>query len=160
MAYALRHVDREAAQEIVAETFLVAWRRFADVPAEPLPWLLVVARNTIANQRRSDDRRARLQAEVERLHHLAEPAPAADMTALQRAEVLTALAGLTPTQREALLLVAWDGLEPAEAARVAGCGLAAFHVRLFRARRRLRAQAGPAHTVSAELTSEITRGTR
>ena len=78
MAYALRHVDYDVAQEIVAETFLVAWRRLADVPGEPLPWLLVVARHTIANHRRSGDRRARLQAEVERLHNLAEPAPAGD----------------------------------------------------------------------------------
>ena len=37
-----------------------------------------------------------------------------------------------------MLLVAWDGLSPAAAARVAGCSLSAFHVRLFRARRRLR----------------------
>ncbi|GAA4588391.1 RNA polymerase sigma-70 factor (ECF subfamily) [Actinoplanes octamycinicus] len=155
LAYALRHVDRDVAQDIVADTFLVAWRRFADLPAEPLPWLLVVARKTIANHRRSDDRRARLRAEVERLRHLAEPAPAADLAAVERAEVLAALARLTPREREALLLVAWDGLEPADAARVAGCGRAAFHVRLFRARRKL----ADRHVPEGRPITEIVEGT-
>jgi RNA polymerase sigma factor (sigma-70 family) len=159
LAYALRRVGPDRAQDVVAETFLVAWRRLADVPLKPLPWLLVVARNTIANQRRSSDRRARLQAEVERLHHLAEPAPAAEVAAVQRAEVLAALAELTPVEREALLLVAWDGLEPADAARVAGCGLPAFHVRLFRARRRLRAAPGRAEAAPAERSGHCAKET-
>jgi len=47
LAYALRHVDPDSAQDALSETFLVAWRRLSDVPANPLPWLLVVARNTI-----------------------------------------------------------------------------------------------------------------
>ena len=45
------------ADDIVAETYLVAWRRLHDVPADdPLPWLLVVARNLLLNQRRGDRR--------------------------------------------------------------------------------------------------------
>ncbi len=139
MAYALRHVEPSEAEEVVAETFLVAWRRYAEVPPQPLPWLLVVARNTIANLRRSGRRRAALRDRMRDLERLAEPAPAAEVSALQRADVLAALAVLSAAEREALLLVAWDGLAPAEAARVAGCTTAAFHVRLFRARRRLRA---------------------
>ncbi len=143
MAYALRHVDPDIAQEVLSETFLVAWRRLADVPGQPLPWLLVVARNTIANHRRSGYRRAALQKELERLERIAEPASAAEVTAVQRAEVLAVLATLSPAEREALLLIAWDGLTPTQAARVAGCTTAAFHLRLFRARRRLRAATAP-----------------
>jgi len=139
MAYALRHVDPESAQEVLSETFLVAWRRISEVPGDALPWLLVVAHNTIANHRRSGYRRALLQGELERLQRVAEPAPAADVPAVEREAVLAALAALTTVEREALLLVAWDGLTPAEAARVADCSVSAFHVRLFRARRRLRA---------------------
>lgn len=138
MAYALRHVDADTAQEVVSETFLVAWRRLADVPGDPMPWLLVVARNTIANQRRSGYRRAVLQSELERLHRLAEPSPSAEVSSVERDVVLSALAGLTAKEREALLLIAWDGLTTAQAASVAGCSTSAFHVRLFRARRRLR----------------------
>lgn len=139
MAYALRHVDADAAEEVVAETFLVAWRRFAEVPPQPLPWLLVVARNTIAAMRRSGRRQAALQDRMRDLERLAEPAPAAEVSALRRADVLAALAAVSAAEREALLLVTWDGLSPVEAARVAGCTTATFHVRLFRARRRLRA---------------------
>jgi len=152
MAYALRHLDSDTAQDVVSETFLVAWRRLAAVPDDPLPWLLVVARNTIANLRRSGHRQARLAAELERWRQVAEPAEAADVLATERAAVLAGLAALTPKEREALLLVAWDGLRPEQAAKVAGCSLPAFHVRLFRARRRLHvdseARPGP-HPVPA-----------
>ncbi|HYN96657.1 MAG TPA: RNA polymerase sigma factor [Pilimelia sp.] len=143
LAYALRHVDPDTAQDVVSETFLVAWRRLASVPADPLPWLLVVARNTIANQRRSGHRQAQLTSQLERLHRVAEPAVAADVLATERASVLAGLAALTHKEREALLLTAWDGLPAEQAASVAGCSVAAFHVRLFRARRRLRAGLDP-----------------
>lgn len=137
MAYALRHVGPDTAQEILSETFLVAWRRLSEVPGDAMPWLLVVARNTIANHRRSGYRRAVLQSELERLQRIAEPSPSAEVPAIERDAMLSALAALTPVEREALLLVAWDGLSAAQAAKVAGCSTSAFHVRLFRARRRL-----------------------
>ena len=136
-AYAMRHVDPHTAQEVVAETFLVAWRRLDDVPGEPLPWLLVVAKNTIANQRRSQYRKRAVEVELARIAHLAVPAEGADVTAGERTRVLTALADLGPRDREALLLTAWDGLSAAAAATVAGCSPEAFRVRLSRARRRL-----------------------
>lgn len=137
MAYALRHVDDDTAQDVVSETFLVAWRRLASVPDDPLPWLLVVARNTISNLSRSRQRQRQVATELERLRHVAEPAVAADVLAAERATVLAALAAMTHKEREALLLTAWDGLSPEQAATVAGCSARAFHVRLFRARRRL-----------------------
>jgi RNA polymerase sigma factor (sigma-70 family) len=143
LAYAMRHADADAAQEVVSETFLVAWRRLPDVPADALPWLLVVARNTLSNQRRSRQRQGRLQHEMERLHELAGHAPGADDTVADRRDLLATLAALPPMQQEALLLVAWDGLSPTDAARVAGCSASAFHVRLFRARRHLQSHEGP-----------------
>jgi RNA polymerase sigma-70 factor (ECF subfamily) len=139
LAYARRHVPPEDAQEVVAETFLVAWRRLADVPGSALPWLLVVARNTIANHRRSGYRRALIDDELARLEAVAASTVAAEVTAAERMAALTRLAALSTTEREALLLVAWDGLTPSQAAHVAGCSVSAFHVRLFRARRRLKA---------------------
>jgi RNA polymerase sigma-70 factor (ECF subfamily) len=54
--------------------------------------------------------------------------------------VLEALAGLSERDREALTLVAWDGLRPAEAAEVLGEPASRFRVRLHRAARRLRAR--------------------
>jgi RNA polymerase sigma-70 factor (ECF subfamily) len=158
MAYALRHVDRDTAQEVLSETFLVAWRRLANVPGQPLPWLLVVARNTIANLRRSNYRQALLHSELERLERVAEPSPAAEVPALERAEVLAALAALTPVDREALLLVAWDGLSASQAARVAGCSVGTFHVRLFRARHRLRGGATRKERSTARVPSTFSAG--
>ena len=143
LAYATRHVGPDDAQEVVAETFLVAWRRLADVPGHSLPWLLVVARNTVANHRRSGYRGAAVQSELARLERAAGPGTGADVTATERALALSRLAALTPKEREALLLVSWDGLEPTEAADVAGCTVAAFHVRLHRARRRLQSAVDP-----------------
>lgn len=55
--YARRRVLDADVDEVVAETFLVAWRRIDDVPAYPLPWLLGVARGVSANSRRAARRR-------------------------------------------------------------------------------------------------------
>lgn len=136
-AYACRHVGPEEAQEIVSETFLVAWRRLVDVPGHPLPWLLVVARNTVSNHRRSSYRGALLAEELTRLEQTAASAQGVDVTVTDRAQALARLARLSSKDREALLLVSWDGLTPAEAAQVSGCSVTAFQVRLHRARRRL-----------------------
>jgi RNA polymerase sigma factor (sigma-70 family) len=137
--YALRRTSREAAQDAVAETFLVAWRRLDDVPADPLPWLFGVARRVLANQRRAAGRSAAL------LRHIgATGIPAATAgpdEAVGEAELVrAALASLPERDREALMLVAWHGLSGARAARAAGCTTAAFGVRLHRARRRLAAR--------------------
>jgi len=121
MAYALRHVDRDAAQDVVSETFLVAWRRQAVIPDDPLPWLLTVARNTLANLHRSLRRQGRMTTRLELLREVAEPASAADVLAEDRASMLAVLAAMTAKEREALLLTAWDGLSPEQAATVAGC---------------------------------------
>ncbi len=59
-AYVLARMSPDRAREIVEETFLVAWRRFADIPGEPRPWLFGVARRVLANERRGDDRREAL----------------------------------------------------------------------------------------------------
>ncbi|MEG3614762.1 sigma-70 family RNA polymerase sigma factor [Isoptericola haloaureus] len=139
-AYALRHTDPDTAQDLLSETFLVAWRRLEDVPDDALPWLLVVARNLRHNTLRAQVRRRELDTELTRLEAAApavESAPEA--LATERDALLRGLAALTEREREALLLVAWDGLSPAQAADVADCTTATLHVRLHRARRRLAA---------------------
>jgi RNA polymerase sigma factor (sigma-70 family) len=136
-AYARRHCDATSAQDVVSDTFLVAWRRIDVIPADPLPWLLVVARNTIKNRRRHESRQERLKNALGRLEHLATPTGGADQQVVERAHLLEALTALSDLEREALLLVAWDGLSGPDAAKVAGCSLRAFEVRLSRARARL-----------------------
>jgi RNA polymerase sigma-70 factor (ECF subfamily) len=132
LAYALRRADPDDARDVAAETFLVAWRRFGDAPGDSqLPWLYGVARRTLANQRRSASRRQALEL---RLRPLLASSP------VDHDHTLTeALDRLAEPDREALLLVAWEGLNTDEAARVLGCRPTAFRMRLHRARRRLAA---------------------
>jgi RNA polymerase sigma-70 factor (ECF subfamily) len=136
-AYARRRCDPVTAQDVVSDVFVVAWQRRNQLPLDPLPWQLVVARNTLANRRRHDVRQARLADTVAYLEQVAGPAVSADESVVTRETFLTALATLGELEREALLLVAWDGLSGAAAAQVAGCSQRAFEVRLSRGRARL-----------------------
>lgn len=134
-SYAQRRGGPAVADDVVAETFLAAWRRFDEIPRDALPWLYGVARGVLANQRRAGDRRASL---AQRL--AAEPArPSIDPgdTVAENELYRVALARLPALYRDALMLVAWEGLDGRRAARAAGCSRAAFEVRLHRARRRL-----------------------
>ncbi len=140
LGYALRRVaDPEDAADVVAETFLVAWRRLDEVPVDGRArlWLFGVARLVIANLHRTERRRTRLGerlTETLRTELATRPAPAGE-----GAEVLRAMAGLGEEDRELLLLVSWEELSPGEAARVLGITSLAARSRLHRARRRLRA---------------------
>ncbi|WP_233617730.1 MULTISPECIES: RNA polymerase sigma factor [Actinomadura] len=134
-AYAASRAGRQVADEVVSETFTVAWRRLADVPDPPLPWLLGVARNVLRADHRAEARRAAFAAELERRA----PRPRGDVgeEVAERLAVLRAMAALPDADREVLILVAWQGLAPRDAAKVVGCSAAALRVRLHRARRRL-----------------------
>lgn len=133
-------MDRATAEEIVSETFLIAWRRLADVPSGELPWLFGVTRNLIRERYRADQRLRTLCAEL----GAAEP-PAGDVAehVTDRAAALQALAELPDADRELLTLLAWHGLTNGEAAQVLGCTTATLLVRVHRARRRLRDAMAP-----------------
>jgi RNA polymerase sigma-70 factor (ECF subfamily) len=140
LGYAVRRVDNgEDAADVVAETFLVAWRRLGEVPSGPAArlWLYAVARRVIANLHRSERRRTRLGrrlAESLRTELATHPAPAGEAS-----EALRAMSALGEDDRELLLLVSWEELAPGEAAKVLGISSLAARSRLHRARRRLRA---------------------
>ncbi|MER6827275.1 sigma-70 family RNA polymerase sigma factor [Streptosporangium sp. NPDC000563] len=137
LGYTLLRAERQAAEDIASETFLIAWRQLEELPEPPLPWLLGVARNLLRGQRRSGLRRRAL---VERLAELSSEGDVTERVAEQVAEreaALAALAGLSELDAEAVILASWYGLAPADAAKLAGCSARAFTVRLYRARRRL-----------------------
>jgi RNA polymerase sigma-70 factor (ECF subfamily) len=139
VAYVRRRAPQDAVDDIVGETFLVAWRRLDHVPAEQLPWLLAVARNVLATHHRGVVRRRALTLRLGRAGSgQAEPPPADRLETGDDARLTAALARLAPKDREALTLIAWDGLQPHEAALVLCESAGAFRVRLHRARRRLR----------------------
>ena len=136
LRFALARIDPERAKDVVAETFLVAWRRLDDVPDEPRLWLLGVARRVIGGQFRSEARREALALRLASRDRAADHADLSGAVA-DREQVLAAFATLGERDREVLRLVTWDGLDSAEAAEVLGVTKLAFAVRLHRARRRL-----------------------
>lgn len=136
VAYLLRRSDADTAQEVAADVFLVAWRRLDDVPDEPLPWLLVVARHSLANHNRSRRRRGLAEHRLTD-RSLLRPEPAStEHVVTERLAVEQALDQLSEADRELLLLVVWDGLSPTEAATVLGCRPGSIRTRLHRARAR------------------------
>ena len=140
LAYALRRCrDHTDAQDVAAETFLVAWRRLDAVPDgdESLPWLYGVARRVLANHRRGKRRRDRLSSRLQSLPHQdceIEPRALASDAAVQ---ALSALSRLHPRDQEVLRLAAWEGLSHAQMASVLGWSENASAIRLHRARQRL-----------------------
>jgi RNA polymerase sigma-70 factor (ECF subfamily) len=128
--------DPSIADDIVAEAFLVAWRRLDDVPTSPRPWLIGVARNARLNLRRGANRQ---RAVAERLAD-ATPTPTGPVDAGVSEVVGVALARLSERDREVLLLSIWDDLDRAAIAAVLGCSRANVSVRLHRARRRFAAE--------------------
>jgi RNA polymerase sigma-70 factor (ECF subfamily) len=148
-AFARRRVPREVVDDIVSETFLVVWRRLDAVPEAPLAWLLAVARNVVGTEWRGVARRERLWLKAQSWHvERCDPGE----PEIAGGRVLGALAVLRERDREALTLVAWDGLTPAQAAAVLGEPSARFRQRLHRARRRLRGEL--ADVRAAELRRE------
>jgi RNA polymerase sigma-70 factor, ECF subfamily len=134
-AYVVRRLeDPGVAPDVVAEVFAVAWRRLAELPEQPEDrlWLYGVARRCVAGERRSLRRRLRLWARV------ADAAVVAEAPGVEAATLRDAIRALPDGEREALMLVLWEGLSHAEAAAVLGCSANAVGVRLHRARGRLR----------------------
>ena len=147
LSYALRRVSRaEDAADVVAETFLVAWRRIDDVPAgeEARLWLFGVARRQLANLNRGHRRRDQL---ADRLRDdLALNLPShLDASDVSDSKVVDALSRLSEEDREVLTLFAWEELKAREIAKVLGLRGVTARSRIHRAKKRLREEmeAGP-----------------
>jgi RNA polymerase sigma-70 factor, ECF subfamily len=148
-AYVVRRVGAEAADDVVADVFVVAWRRLDNVPEEPLPWLLGVARRVLANRRRGESRASAL------IDRLALEPHESDVGAVAIDErVIRALGRLRERDRELLMLIAWEGFTHAEVAHVLGVRRGTVAVRLHRARQQF------AEALAAEdalMTTEVSR---
>ena len=133
------------AEDLVAATLEVAWRRLEDVPADdPLPWLYAVAHNLLRNHWRAERRRRDLASRLP----LPRPQAAGEPAVMWSGELRSALLSLDASDQEILILVAWDGLSSSEAALVLRCSPEAARARLHRARRRLAARLGSEGGVS------------
>ncbi|NUW35982.1 RNA polymerase sigma factor [Nonomuraea sp. SMC257] len=136
-AYAARRCDSpQDAADVVAETFVIVWRKIDELPpgAEARLWVYGVARNVLADHRRGALRRqARhrdLDAEMADLH--GDPAD----HSVERSAIAQAFRTLPDDDRELLALVAWEGLDREEIATMLGLSRNAVRIRLHRARRR------------------------
>ena len=141
LAYFLRRLDRDAAYDATADVYVVAWRRFDDVPRgeEALPWLYGVARRVLSNQLRGVRRADRLVAKLSHLRVDESQDPGT--VVVQRAEdraIVAALARLRPPDQEVLRLAYWEELPHAAIGELVGCSRKTADVRIHRALRRLR----------------------
>lgn len=145
-AFVRRHSDPDLAETVTAEVFVKAWRHLDSMGPEPLGWLITTARRTLIDHQRSRSRRARL---TEQIHILERSVsfPGPESAVVERQTVLAALERLSDTDREALLLVGWDGLSHEAAAKVLGMSKSAFTKRLGRARQRFEELVDPTHTI-------------
>lgn len=135
LSYLVRRVDDPAdAADLLADVFLVAWRRIGDVPTGDAarPWLYGVARRTLANHRRGARRRSDLAREL-RAHLADTPAPGTAAV-----DVVRALASLPELDREIVRLRSCEGLSHADIGLVIGLSEPTVRVRLHRVRQRLR----------------------
>jgi RNA polymerase sigma-70 factor (ECF subfamily) len=140
LRFAIVRAEREVAEDVTSEVFLVAWRRLPDIPDPAFPWLLGVARNLLLKQRDSRNRRVAL---VERIGALTDEQDHVTWDVAEhvvdRTTALEALGALSEADAEAIVLATWHGLTPDQAASVMGCSTRTYNVRLHRARKRLRA---------------------
>ncbi len=158
----LRFVQRRChpshAEDVVAEAYLVAWRRFDDLPTDEgarLGWLCGCARRVLANARRGEDRRAALAVRIQDATDGVAPGTDPDLVAA-RLDLARAWHQLPAAHQEVLALRVWDDVTSAQAGAVLGISATAYRIRLSRARRALRGRLDPhpARPQQAALTAE------
>ena len=161
--YVRRRCGGADADDVLAQVFIVAWRRLDHIPSPPQDrlWMFGVARKTVADAERSARRQRRLGIRLANealIGGETEASPVGVASADPAADrVLAALATLRPADREALRLVLWDALSHTEAAVILGCSANAFEIRYRRARAAVREQL--AHRANAITPDSAVRNT-
>ena len=138
--YFLRRVGAEAAQDLTADVFVVAWRRWGAVPEgeASMAWLYGVARNVLMDRRRSMGRRVRLAEKVNAQPEPLVAGPEAQVVRSAEYEaVLAALMRLPEKDREIILLVGWEGLSREQVAEMMSVTRSAIDKRIARAYKRM-----------------------
>lgn len=140
LRFAQRRVHATHAEDVVAESFLVAWRRLDDLPPRPddaRAWLFGIARGVILNTHRGAERRRALAVRLADVPTIPTADVDADLIARQ-IDVSRAWQQLSAVHQEALALAVLDDLSAPRAAAVLGISPVAFRLRLSRARHALR----------------------
>ncbi|WP_136519017.1 MULTISPECIES: RNA polymerase sigma factor [Cellulomonas] len=135
-----RRVHPDHADDVVAEAFLVVWRRLDDVPDElddARAWVFGVTRHVLLNERRGEQRRRALGVRLADAGTVGARGAETDAV-VHRVDLAAAWQRLSDTHQEALALAVLDALDAPHAAAVLGISPVAFRLRLSRARRALR----------------------
>ena len=141
LRFARRRVHPSHAEDVVGDVMLVAWRRLDDVPADlsaARAWLFGVARKTLQNTRRREDRNDAVAVRLAEVRDGPVDAGHHPDLVTSRVDIAAAWPLLSATDQEAIALAVLDGLSAPEAAAVLGISSTAFRLRLSRARRTLR----------------------
>ena len=161
--YLARRLGVQVADDLVGETFLAAFRRrggYDGRRVEALPWLYGIATNVVAQHRREEARAYRLLqvAPLPGADVGHDERVSADVTATaQRDRLIAALAGLTPGDRDVLLLVAQEELRYEQVAAALDIPVGTVRSRLHRARVTIRAALGGTNPLNLE-EEVISRG--
>ncbi|HEY9466387.1 MAG TPA: sigma-70 family RNA polymerase sigma factor [Vicinamibacterales bacterium] len=165
-AFATRRVGADAAQDVLSETMLVAFRRRADFDASwdsARPWLLGIASRIVKRHRAQEAAQWRaFQASATRDDHTSDGQIDAASARTDAAAAVRALApriaALSARDRETLLLYAWGDLKYEEVARALGVPVGTVRSRLNRVRRKLAPPGSHAVTRLTWMAKEETDG--
>lgn len=148
LRYVTRRIGSDAAEDVVAETFLVAFRQrggYRSDRPDALPWLYGIATNLIGRYRRTELRQLRLLARTGAdpvIEPFTERVDAAVSAGSAKARLGAALARLPAAHRDALLLIAWGGLTYEQVAMAMDAPIGTVQSRISRARHKLRQSLG------------------
>jgi len=158
--YVVRRLGQDAADDIVAKTFLLAfrqWDSYDQTHADARPWLYGIATNLIGRHRRAEIRLYRALARtgadpvMESFTDRVDDRVSAS-TASRR--LAAALAQLSAELRDTLLLVTWGDLSYEEAAMALGVPVGTVRSRMSRARSKLRQTLGGTNPAASEEESQ------
>ncbi|MEV6480454.1 sigma-70 family RNA polymerase sigma factor [Streptomyces sp. NPDC051576] len=143
--YAARRLGTEVAEDLMAETFTIAFQqrfRYDTELADARPWLFGIATNLVGRHRRAEARRlraiGRLPSAAGAEDTVADRVAARVSAEAIRGQLALAMARLSARHRDVLLLVAWADLGYEEVARALEIPVGTVRSRLHRARGRLR----------------------
>ena len=157
LRYCLRRSTREDAMDAAADTFVVGWRRSADMPeGHELPWLYAVARNVLSHQRRTAGRRVAATARLGDISPLMVDHVETEVVRHEAVgEMVAAIGRLGDADREVIRLAGWEELERDELGVALGCTPNAATKKLNRALDRLAGELGVSHRAGGRF---FTRG--
>jgi RNA polymerase sigma-70 factor (ECF subfamily) len=140
LKFVQRRTEPANAEDVVAEAFLVVWRRFSEAPADESDaraWVFGITRNLMLNAQRGEQRRQALGVRLaETTPNLCSDSHADRVSS--RIDLSRAWTLLSEVHQEALGLAIFENLAAPQAAKVLGISPVAFRLRLTRARRALR----------------------